>query len=311
MNKSVQYSPRGKLQHLLDIATLKKEDLLDLLERAQFYANNSPTVYYQQLQFDYLANLFFENSTRTRCSFEIAAKKLGAEVINLDIAISSTQKGESLRDTIHNLAAMSINKMVIRHPQNHVLHDLAQQISDNIHLINAGDGHHEHPTQALLDVFTIRQYHQDFSNLKIAIVGDIRHSRVARSTLLALKLLGANHICLIAPDELLPENLAEYGVAVSNDLRSQVKSLDIIMTLRLQHERMNDDIALDINHYHQNYGLNADNLKSIKPTALIMHPGPLNRGVEMSDEIANCSHSVILQQARNGIFARMAVLSIF
>jgi aspartate carbamoyltransferase catalytic subunit len=259
-------------------------------------------------------NLFFENSTRTRTTFEIAAKRLSADVINLNIAASSTSKGESLLDTIDNLAAMQADMFVVRHSQSGAPYLIAEHLArvgkDHVHVVNAGDGSHAHPTQALLDMYTIRHYKKDFTNLRVAIVGDILHSRVARSDIHALTTLGVPEIRVVAPLTLLPNGLENMGVHVFTDANEGLKDVDVIIMLRLQNERMAGAMLPSEQEFFKNYGLTLERLALAKPDAIVMHPGPMNRGVEIDSLVADGSQSVILSQVTFGIAVRMAVMGI-
>jgi aspartate carbamoyltransferase catalytic subunit len=259
-------------------------------------------------------NLFFENSTRTRTTFEIASKRLSADVINLNIQASSTTKGESLLDTIDNLAAMHADMFVVRHAQSGAPHLIAKHLNDSgrhdIHVVNAGDGRHAHPTQGLLDMYTIRHYKQDFTNLRVAIVGDILHSRVARSDIHALTTLGVPEVRAIGPQTLLPGGLEHMGVRVFNDMDAGLKDVDVIIMLRLQNERMSGALLPSAQEYFKSYGLTPERLALAKPDAIVMHPGPMNRGVEIDSAVADGKQAVILPQVTFGIAVRMAVMSI-
>jgi aspartate carbamoyltransferase catalytic subunit len=255
-------------------------------------------------------NLFFENSTRTRTTFEIAAKRLSADVINLDIARSSTAKGESLLDTIANLSAMHADMFVVRHGESGAPYLIAQHCAPHVHVINAGDGRHAHPTQGLLDMYTIRHYKRDFTQLTVAIVGDIVHSRVARSDIHALGILGVPEIRAVGPQTLVPKDLAAMGVRVCHDLSSGIRDADVIIMLRLQNERMSGAMLPSAGEFFKSFGLTPAKLALAKPDAIVMHPGPINRGVEIDSSVADGSHSVILSQVTFGIAVRMAVMSI-
>ena len=259
-------------------------------------------------------NLFFENSTRTRTTFEIAAKRLSADVINLDVARSSTAKGETLLDTVDNLVAMHADMFVVRHSASGAPYLIAEHLRrtgrPEVHVVNAGDGRHAHPTQGLLDMYTIRHYKQDFSQLKVAIVGDILHSRVARSDIHALKTLGTAEIRAVGPQTLLPTAIEKMGVRVFHDLRAGIKDCDVVIMLRLQNERMNGALLPSAAEYFKCFGLTPDTLALAKPDAIVMHPGPMNRGVEIASEVADGTQSVILPQVTFGIAVRMAVMSL-
>jgi aspartate carbamoyltransferase catalytic subunit len=255
-------------------------------------------------------NLFFEPSTRTRTTFEIAAKRLSADVINLAINVSSQSKGESVLDTVANLAAMQADMFVVRHAASGAPHLIARHVAQDIHVINAGDGRHSHPTQGLLDMFTIRHYKGDFNQLRVAIVGDILHSRVARSQIHALTTLGCPEIRVIGPKTLLPAQVNRLGVHVYPDMHQGLKDVDVVMMLRLQNERMNGALLPSAQEFYKNYGLTDDKLALAKPDAIVLHPGPMNRGVEIDSSVADGKQSVILPQVTFGIAVRMAVMSI-
>jgi aspartate carbamoyltransferase catalytic subunit len=259
-------------------------------------------------------NLFFENSTRTRTTFEIASKRLSADVINLNIAASSASKGESLLDTIDNLAAMHADMFVVRHATSGAPFLIAKHLNDtkqhHVHVVNAGDGRHAHPTQGLLDMYTIRHYKKDFTNLTVAIVGDVLHSRVARSDIHALTILGVPEVRVIAPRTLLPGGLEQMGVRIFTDMNEGLKGVDVIIMLRLQNERMGGALLPSAQEYFKNYGLTPERLALAKSDAIVMHPGPMNRGVEIDSAVADGPQSVILSQVTFGIAVRMAVMSI-
>src|SRR5699024_2803444 len=254
-------------------------------------------------------NLFFENSTRTRTTFELAAKRLSADVINMDVAHSSRSKGEDDLDTLYTLEAMGADIFAIRHPESGAAARFAAHAADNVAIINAGDGSHAHPTQALLDVFTIRRHRPDFARLAVAIVGDVRHSRVAHSTIHALRALGTTDIRLVGPRSFLPENAPFDDVTLHTDTATALAGADVVMGLRIQCERIVGDALAGVDDYHADYGLTPANLAHASPSALIMHPGPINRGVEITAEVAYGRQSVILEQVRNGIAVRMAVMA--
>ncbi|MBZ0126093.1 MAG: aspartate carbamoyltransferase catalytic subunit, partial [Rhodocyclaceae bacterium] len=258
-------------------------------------------------------NLFFENSTRTRTTFEIAAKRLSADVINLNINTSSTSKGETLLDTVDNLSAMQADMFVVRHAASGAPFLIAQHLAamglEHIHVINAGDGRHAHPTQGLLDMYTIRHYKRNFNDLVVAIVGDVLHSRVARSQIHALTTLGVPEVRVIGPKTLLPSEVEKLGVRVFHDMREGLKDVDVVMMLRLQNERMKGALLPSPQEFFKSYGLTADKLQCAKPDAIVMHPGPMNRGVEIDSAVADGPHAVILPQVTFGIAVRMAVMS--
>jgi aspartate carbamoyltransferase catalytic subunit len=240
----------------------------------------------------------------------LAAKRLSADVINMNIATSATSKGESLLDTIRNLEAMHVDMFVVRHALSGAAHFIAQNVAPGISVINAGDGNHAHPTQALLDMFTIRRHKKDFSSLRVAIIGDILHSRVARSQIQALSILGAKEIRVIAPKTLLPVEVTSLGVTVSHNLEEGLQDIDVVIMLRLQKERMSGALLPSESEYFSNFGLTPEKLAIAKPDAIVMHPGPINRGVEIASEVADGPQSVILQQVSNGIAIRMAIMSL-
>jgi aspartate carbamoyltransferase catalytic subunit len=256
-----------------------------------------------------VCNLFFENSTRTRTTFEIAAKRLSADVISLNVNTSSQSKGETILDTVDNLIAMHADMFVVRHSQSGAAHFIAKHVPDHIHVINAGDGRHSHPTQGLLDMFTIRKYKPDLHNLRVAIVGDVLHSRVARSEIHALTTLGVPEVRVIAPKTLLPTQVEKLGVHVFHDMKAGLKDVDVVMMLRLQNERMNGAMLPSAQEYFKTYGLTQDKLNLAKPDAIVLHPGPMNRGVEIDSSVADGSQSVILPQVTYGIAVRMAVMA--
>lgn len=307
----IQLDQKGNLQHLLTIDGLHQEHIISILNKAEtfFCPTSNEILQTQHLQGKTVANLFFEPSTRTRATFELAAKKLSANVLNLNISHSSTSKGESLRDTVRNLQAMQCQLFVIRHGTNGACHFIAQHLNPGSAIVNAGDGCHAHPTQALLDMFTIRKHRGDFRKLSVAIVGDILHSRVARSQIHALKILEAGEIRVIGPKTLMPSYLEQAGIPVFHDLTTGLNGVDVIMMLRLQTERMETGLLPKGNAYYRLYGLTSETLRLAAPNALIIHPGPINRGVEIESDLADSPQAVILDQVTNGIAIRMAVLS--
>jgi aspartate carbamoyltransferase catalytic subunit len=256
-----------------------------------------------------LVNLFFENSTRTRATFELAAKRLSADVLNLDIKTSSTAKGETLMDTLQNMEAMHADLFVVRHADSGAAHFIASQVTPRVAIINAGDGRHAHPTQAMLDMFTIRRHKGAFEGLKVAIVGDILHSRVARSQIRALNTLGVEEVRLVAPNTLLPVGIEDLGVKIHTSMQEGIKGVDVVIMLRLQKERMTGALLPSESEYYRLYGLTTEKLAYAHPEAIVMHPGPINRGVEIESAVADGSRSVILQQVGYGIAIRMAVMS--
>ena len=310
--RNPQLNRQGELIHLLSIEGLPREVLTHILDTAgSFLAVGDRDVKkVPLLRGKSVFNLFFENSTRTRTTFEIAAKRLSADVINLDIARSSTAKGESLLDTIANLSAMQADLFVVRHSESGAPYLIAQHCAPHVHVVNAGDGRHAHPTQGLLDMYTIRHFKQDFTGLTVAIVGDIVHSRVARSDIHALATLGVPEIRAVGPKTLVPGDLREMGVRVCHDMAEGIRDADVIIMLRLQNERMSGAMLPSAGEFFKSFGLTPEKLALAKPDCIVMHPGPINRGVEIASEVADGAHSVILPQVTFGIAVRMAVMSI-
>jgi aspartate carbamoyltransferase catalytic subunit len=307
-----QLNRQGQLQHLLTTEGLPARILRGLLDRAAEFvevADTRETKKVPLLHGKSVFNIFFENSTRTRTTFEIAAKRLSADVVNLNIGSSSTSKGETLLDTVDNLCAMHADMFVVRHSTGGAAHLIARHVRPEIHVINAGDGRHAHPTQALLDMYTIRHYKKEFHNLRVAIVGDVMHSRVARSQIHALTTLGVPEVRVIAPKTLLPAHVEKLGVQVYNDMALGLKDVDVVMMLRLQNERMQGALLPSKQEYFKFYGLTQERLALAKPDAIVMHPGPMNRGVEIDSSVADGKQSVILPQVTFGIAVRMAVMA--
>ena len=300
-------------KHLLSINDLSAEEAFEILNTASELAkiSDGPMKKLPTLRGRTVVNLFFEDSTRTRISFESAAKRLSADVINFSAKGSSVSKGESLKDTAQTLQAMGADAVVIRHGASGAAQRLADSGWISASVINAGDGTHEHPTQALLDAYTIRskfpQFNQSFDGLRVAIVGDILHSRVARSNVLLLTKLGAS-VTLVAPPTLIPVGVADWNVKVSYDLDSVLKEVDVLMMLRVQSERMANSFFPSEREYSRGYGLDITRLNSLSKNAIVMHPGPMNRGLEISAESADSHKSVVLDQVSNGVLVRMAVL---
>jgi aspartate carbamoyltransferase catalytic subunit len=310
--RNPQLNEHGELRHLLSIEGLPREIITHIMDTASSFLEVSDREVKKVplLRGKSVFNLFFENSTRTRTTFEIAATRLSADVVNLDVRTSSTSKGESLLDTIDNLAAMHADMFVVRHAQSGAPYMIASHVGPDINVINAGDGRHAHPTQGLLDMYTIRHFKKDFSNLTVAVVGDILHSRVARSDIHALTSLGVPEVRAIGPLTLLPPGLEQMGVRVFTDMREGLKGVDVIMMLRLQNERMRGALLPSAQEFFKHYGLTAEKLALAKPDAIVMHPGPMNRGVEIESAVADGTQSVILKQVTFGIAVRMAVMSI-
>jgi len=310
-----QLNDKGELIHLLTLEGLPAEVVGRILDTAVPFVSiaERDVKKVPLLRGKTVFNLFFENSTRTRTTFEIAAKRLSADVINLNIGVSSTSKGETLLDTIDNLVAMNADMFVVRHGQSGAPHLIARHLSAagrvGIHVINAGDGRHQHPTQGLLDLFTIRHYKQDFRRLTVAIVGDVLHSRVARSLIHGLTTLGTPEVRAIGPQTLLPSAIESLGVRVFHDMAQGLRGADVIVMLRLQSERMKGALLPSPGEYFKHYGLTVEKLALAEPDAIVMHPGPMNRGVEIDSAVADGKHSVILPQVTFGIAVRMAVMS--
>lgn len=312
MQTNPQLISAAGLKHLLTIEGLPAAVLYQILDTAEKFIDLETKLV---KKVDYLKgtsifNLFFESSTRTRTTFEIAAKNLGASVYNLNISTSSQNKGETLLDTVGNLAAMQADMFIVRHAESGAAHLIAKHVEPHINVINAGDGRHAHPTQSLLDMFTIRHYKKDFTKLRVAVVGDVLHSRVARSQIHALTTLGVPEVRVIAPKTLLPTDVEQLGVHVYYDMMQGLKDVDVVMMLRLQNERMRGSLLPSAHEFFKYYGLTAEKLAQAKPDAIVMHPGPMNRGVEIDSSVADGAQSVILDQVTFGIAIRMAVMSI-
>jgi len=309
LNK-LQLDAQGRLRHLLSLDGLDAARLTALLDRAQQHAVRPGAVVpmHDTLRGITVANLFFEASTRTRASFELAARRLGAEVLNLDINLSSGAKGETVLDTVRTLQAMNVDAFVIRHAETGIQQMVAENVAPHVAVINAGESHANHPTQGLLDALTIRQHKADFENLRVAIVGDIRHSRVARSAIHALTALGVEDMRLVAPKSLLPVD-EELPGRDFTDMDDGIRDCDVVMMLRIQKERMQSDSIPDFAEYHRRFGMNEQRLEIIQHDAIVMHPGPMNRGVEIADSVADGPRSVIFEQVNNGVAVRMAVLA--
>ena len=307
-----QLNEEGKLKHLLTIEGLPPDILMQILDTARSFISvtEQEVKKVPLLRGKAIFNLFFEPSTRTRTTFEIAAKRLSADVVNLNIATSSQTKGETLLDTVANLTAMHADMFVVRHAQSGAAHLIARHVGPHIHVINAGDGRHAHPTQALLDMFTIRHYKGGFTHLRVAIVGDILQSRVARSEIHALTTLGVPEVRVIGPRTLLPRHIQTLGVQVFHDMETGLRDVDVVVMLRLQNERMNGALLPSAGEFFKHYGLTPEKLARAKSDAIVMHPGPMNRGVEIDSAVADGRQSVILPQVTFGIAVRMAVMAI-
>ena len=308
----LQLNAQDRLRHFLTTEGLSRDQLTEILDTAESFIDpvtgaivNRPLLAGQTVM-----NLFFEPSTRTRTTFEVAAKRLSADVLNIDISKSSTSKGETLRDMLWNLEAMTADIFVVRHGDSGAAHFIASQVTPKVAVINAGDGRHAHPTQAMLDMLTIRRHAGAFENLTVAIIGDIRHSRVARSEIHALQTLGAKEIRVIAPRTLLPKDFDQLGVNVFERMEQGLADVDVAIALRVQNERMESALLPSSDEFYALYGLTRDKLKYAKPGVLVMHPGPINRGVEIESAVADGPQSLILKQVNSGIAVRMAVLSL-
>ena len=295
------------VDHLTGIRDLTNEDIQLIFKMADSFKDviNRPIKKVPSLRDITIANLFFENSTRTRLSFELAEKRLSADIVNFSASSSSVKKGETLIDTVNNILSMKVDMVVMRHPNPGAAHFLSQRISAKV--INAGDGTHEHPTQALLDAYSIREELGDVSGKKVVIVGDILHSRVALSNIYCLKKLGAE-VMVCGPTTLIPKHIADLGVSVSHNLKEALAWCDVANMLRIQLERMSEIYFPNAREYSRYFALNADRVKMMKKTAIIMHPGPMNRGLEITADSADSARSVILDQVRNGVSVRMAIL---
>ena len=315
-SRNPQLNAQGELTHLLTLEGLPAPIITQILDTADPFVSigEREVKKVPLLRGKAIFNLFFENSTRTRTTFEIAAKRLSADVINLNINASSTSKGETLLDTVDNLVAMNADMFVVRHSQSGAPHLIAAHLdatrNTHVHVVNAGDGRHAHPSQGLLDLFTIRHFKRDFSNLSVAIVGDLLHSRVARSLVHGLTTLGTPDVRAIAPATLLPAQLKSLGVTPFLDMREGLRDVDVVVMLRLQSERMKGALLPSPGEFFKHYGLTEEKLALAKPDAIVMHPGPMNRGVEIDSAVADGARSVILPQVTFGIAVRMAVMSI-
>ncbi|HHJ34233.1 MAG TPA: aspartate carbamoyltransferase catalytic subunit [Gammaproteobacteria bacterium] len=309
---NIQLDENGNLKHFLTTEGLGTEILTQILDTAESFAdiNEKSIKKVPLLRGKTIVNLFFEASTRTRTTFELAAKRLSADVLNINISTSATSKGETLLDTLQNIQAMHCDMFVVRHSDSGAAHYIANNVAPAISVINAGDGSHAHPTQAMLDMFTIRRNKgASFGNLRVAIVGDILHSRVARSQIHALNNLNTGEVRVIAPKTLLPVDIEDMGVNVFYDLATGISDADVVIMLRLQKERMQGALLPSEQEYFRLYGLTEERLRSAKDDVIVMHPGPINRGVEIDSNVADGPHSVILDQVSYGISVRMAVMT--
>jgi aspartate carbamoyltransferase catalytic subunit len=307
----LQFDREGRLRHFLTTEGLPRQTLVSILDTAESFISVGEREIKKVplLRGKTVVNLFFEPSTRTRTTFEIAAKRLSADVINLAAQRLSTAKGESVLDTVRNLEAMHTDMFVVRDSHSGTAHMLAAHVPAHVSVVNAGDGRHAHPTQALLDMFTIRRHKGDFTRLRVAIVGDILHSRVARSQIHALNALGVAELRVIGPKTLLPTAIERLRVVPCTDLQEGLKGVDVVMMLRLQLERMQGSLIPSPQEYFQRYGLTEEKLAWAQSDAIVMHPGPMNRGVEIASEVADGPRSVILDQVTNGIAVRMSIMA--
>ncbi len=307
----LQFTADGRLRHFLTLRGLHRQQITDLLDRAETFLSpaGQPAVRSQALRGLTVGNLFFEPSTRTRASFELAAKRLGADVINLDVNTSSRKKGESILDTIYTLQAMQVDVYVVRDAGAGVPAYIARNVNDFVMILNAGEADVSHPTQGLLDLMTIRRHKGDFADLTVAIVGDISHSRVARSASEGLMTMGVGELRLISPEALAPEPGDFQGARIVHNLREGIRGADVVMALRIQRERIDSlDEIPGMDEYFANYGVSHERMKLAAPDAIVMHPGPMNRGIEIESSLADGPSSVIVEQVTNGVAVRMALL---
>ena len=316
LTPNIQLTEDGRLRHLLTLDGLPARILTQILDTAESFLTPADSEGKQEvkkvplLRGVAIFNIFFENSTRTRTTFEIAAKRLSADVVNLNIGTSSQSKGETLLDTVANLSAMQANMFVVRHSAAGAAHLIARHVAPHIHVVNAGDGRASHPTQGLLDMYTLRHFKGPFHKLRVAIVGDVLHSRVARSQIHALTTLGCPDVRVVAPRTLLPRDVESMGVHVYERIEEGIKDVDAVLMLRLQNERMQGARLPSAGEYYKRWGLTPDKLRYAKPDAIVMHPGPMNRGVEIDSDVADGKQAVILPQVTYGIAVRMAVMSL-
>lgn len=302
IDHTIQFNDDKKLIHFLNIEGLSEEHIFEILDLAD-------TIKTKSLDDKTVASLFFEPSTRTKTTFELASKRLGADFINIDIANSSTSKGESILDMIKTLEAMQCNMFIVRHSTSGIPHYIAKEVGDKISVINAGDGTNAHPTQAMLDMYTIKKYKGEFKNLNVAIVGDILHSRVAKSLIASLNILKVRNINIIGPRILMPKNIDQLNVTYFDSLELGINDTDVIIMLRLQKERMHEAL-ISTDDYYKEFGLTKNKIKNAKKDVIVMHPGPINRGIEIDSDVADGPNSVILDQVSAGISIRMAIMSL-
>ena len=310
MSADIQIDSTGRLRHLLTLDGLPRTLLTQILDKAERFAGQGAGRKKVPLLHGHtVVNLFFEASTRTRTTFELAAKRLSADVLNLQVSSSSTSKGETLLDTLKTLEAMQVDLFVVRHEASGAAHFFAQHSAPGVAVLNAGDGRHAHPTQGLLDLFTIRRHKPDFSKLTVAIVGDVLHSRVARSDIHGLRILGAREIRVVGPRTLIPIGIEAMGAQPCYNLEEGLDGADVVILLRLQRERMSGAFLPSPGEFHRDFGLTRARFKRLKSDAIVMHPGPINRGVEIEGSLAYDERSVILEQVTHGIAVRMAVMA--
>jgi aspartate carbamoyltransferase catalytic subunit len=311
ISPNLQLTEDGRLRHLLTLDGLPARILTQILDTAESFISvgDREVKKVPLLRGKAIFNIFFENSTRTRTTFEIAAKRLSADVVNLNIGTSSQSKGETLLDTVANLAAMQADMFVVRHSAAGAAHLIARHVAPHISVVNAGDGRAAHPTQGLLDMYTLRHFKGPFHKLRVAIVGDILHSRVARSQIHALTTLGCPEVRVVAPRTLLPRDVESMGVHVYERIEEGIRDVDAVLMLRLQNERMQGARLPSSGEFYKRWGLTPEKLKYAKPDAIVMHPGPMNRGVEIDSDVADGKQAVILPQVTFGIAVRMAVMS--
>ncbi len=305
-----QFDPAGRLRHLITLRGLERDQIVDLLDRAEAFlrpAGELPARN-ESLVGRTVANLFFEPSTRTRASFELAARRLGADVLSLDVSTSSRAKGESLLDTIYTLQAMQCDVFVVRDAQAGVPEFIVGHVAPHVRVLNAGESHLNHPTQGLLDMLTIRRHKGRFDDLVVTIIGDIHHSRVARSAAHALAVLGVGELRLVAPEHLRPDARDFPGARIIDDVDEGIRDADVVMALRIQKERMSENSVPDPADYFRRFGLDARRLRLARDDAIVMHPGPMNRNVEIAPDVADGRQSVIEEQVTNGVAVRMAVM---
>ncbi len=311
-DNDLQFTADGRLRHLLTLKGLGKTHICQILDEAETFLSplGRPVARTQALQGRTVANLFFEPSTRTRASFDLAAKRLGADVLNLDVNTSSRKKGESILDTMYTLQAMQVDVFVVRDASAGVPAYIARNVQNQVSILNAGEAERSHPTQGLLDLLTMRQHKPDFEDLTVTIVGDIAHSRVARSAAEGLITMGVGELRLVSPEALAPNPEDVPGAKILHNLDDGIRDADVVMALRIQRERIGSlDGIPGIDEYFANYGISLKRMKLAKPDAIVMHPGPMNRGIEIESGLADSPQSVITSQVTNGVAIRMAILT--